>query len=184
MVQVYLVEPGGRRFMGGDSSDGRVLFRPKFPRHHQLRTIHHYILPGYHDVYSDQRIYEIETMIEQFGYMAAYIGAGIVFLASTESGATFVAPLSETDLIDMSQLDFNLNSKEMIKLAEWFRNYESFAEKNNLDPHVRLLVPNSGSKLDKNTLLNTPPDNTPETVSYRQANMKRFQFNKSKLKKG
>jgi hypothetical protein len=72
----------------------------------------------------------------------------------------------------------------MIKLAEWFRNYESFAEKNNLDPHVRLLVPNSGSKLDKNTLLNTPSDNTPETVSYRQANMKRFQFNKSKLKKG
>ena len=107
-----------------------------------------------------------------------------LLLQDTETGATFVAPLSETDLIDMSQLDFNLNSKEMIKLAEWFRNYESFAEKNNLDPHVRLLVPNSGSKLDKNTLLNTPPDNTTETVSYRQANMKRFQFNKSKLKKG
>ena len=107
-----------------------------------------------------------------------------LLLQDTESGATFVAPLSETDLIDMSQLDFNLNSKKMIELAEWFRNYESFAEKNNLDPRVRLLVPNSGNKLDKNTLLNTPLDNTPETVSYRQANMKRFQFNKSKLKKG
>ena len=36
-----------------------------------------------------------------------------LLLQDTESGATFVAPLSETDLIDMSQLDFNLNSKEL-----------------------------------------------------------------------
>jgi TusA-related sulfurtransferase len=84
-----------------------------------------------------------------------------------------------------------LNKEECEQIIEILDNepitvklIESFAEKNNLDPHVRLLVPNSGSKLDKNTLLNTPPDNTLETVSYRQANIKRFQFNKSKLKKG
>lgn len=108
-----------------------------------------------------------------------------LLLQDIDSGATFVAPLSETDLIDLSELDFNLNSKEMIELAEWFRNYDSFAEKNNIDPHVRLLVPKVGNKLDKTTLLNTPVENTPfNAVSYRQANIKRFQFNKSKLKKG
>lgn len=108
-----------------------------------------------------------------------------LLLQDSESGATFIAPLSETDLIDMSQLDFNLNSKEMIELAEWFRNYDSFAEKNNMDPHVRLLVPKTGNTLDKTTLLNTPVENTPTSaVSYRQANIKRFQFDKTKLKKG
>jgi uncharacterized protein YukJ len=106
-----------------------------------------------------------------------------LLLQDIESGMTFIAPLSETDLIDLSELDFNLNSKEMIRLAEWFRNYDSFAEKNNMDPHVRLLVPKSGNKIDKETLLNTPVSST-TSVSYRNANIKRFQFNKQKIKKG
>ena len=78
--------------MGGYFSDWRFLFRPKFPRHHQLRTIHHSILPSSYHVYGGEGIFEIEKMIEQFGYVAAFLGAGILFLGLILTLARFIRP--------------------------------------------------------------------------------------------
>lgn len=105
----------------------------------------------------------------------AYSQSIRLLLQDNESGLTFIAPLSEDDIRELCQLDFDLHSKDMIEIAEKLRNWES---------DVRLLVPKTGQKITKNILLNTPDIPDQENTSYRQASFKRFQFNKSKLKKG
>ncbi len=99
-----------------------------------------------------------------------------LLLQDVETGATFVAPLSENDLKDICHLDFDLHSKDMIEIAEKLRNWES---------DVRLLVPKkNNAKINKNLILNTPDQGSNENISFRQTSVKRFQFNKEKYKKG
>lgn len=98
-----------------------------------------------------------------------------LLLQDNDSGAVFVAPLTEEDIKELCQLDFDLHSKDMIEMAEKLRDWES---------DIRLLVPKKGQNITKNIILNTPSDSSIQNTSYRQASFKRFQFNKTKLKKG
>lgn len=97
-----------------------------------------------------------------------------LLLQDSATGATFIAPLSEKDMRDLSGLNFDLNSKEMIEIAEWIRDFEG---------DVKLLVPKSGNKVDKSLLLNTPNSDSNEQPSFRAKAVKRFKFDKDKLKK-
>jgi len=97
-----------------------------------------------------------------------------LLLQDSATGATFIAPLSEKDMRDLSGLNFDLNSKEMIEIAEWIRDFEG---------DVKLLVPKSGNKVDKSLLLNTPNSDSNEQPSFRAKAVKRFKFDKEKLKK-
>ncbi len=97
-----------------------------------------------------------------------------LLLQDSNTGATFIAPLSENDMKELSGLNFDLHSKEMIEIAEWIRDYEG---------DVRLLVPKSGNKVDKSLLLNTPSLSSDEQPSFRGKGVKRFKFDKEKLKK-
>lgn len=97
-----------------------------------------------------------------------------LLLQDSNTGATFIAPLSENDMKELSGLNFDLHSKEMIEIAEWIRDYEG---------DVRLLVPKSGNKVDKSLLLNTPSLSSDDQPSFRGKGVKRFKFDKEKLKK-
>jgi hypothetical protein len=97
-----------------------------------------------------------------------------LLLQDSNTGATFIAPLSENDMKELSGLNFDLHSKEMIEIAEWIRDFEG---------DVKLLVPKSGNKVDKTLLLNTPSLSSDEQPSFRGKGVKRFKFDKEKLKK-
>lgn len=97
-----------------------------------------------------------------------------LLLQDVETGGTFVAPLSQQDLQDLSGLNFELHSKELIEIAEWLRDFEG---------DVRLMVPKKGNTIDKDLLLNTPAALQSEQPSFRSAAIKRFKFDKEKLKK-
>jgi len=96
-----------------------------------------------------------------------------LMLMDSDSGVTFIAPLSDKDLRELSGLDYELNSKEMIEISEWLRDYEG---------EVRLMVPSKTNKIDKDLLLNTPSLNSEKQESFRSAAVKRFKFNKEKIK--
>jgi hypothetical protein len=97
-----------------------------------------------------------------------------LLLQDADTGATFVAPLSDKDLQDLSGLNFDLHSKELIEIAEWLRDFEG---------DVKLMVPKKGNTVDKDLLLNTPVVTDTEQPSFRSAAVKRFKFDKDKLKK-
>jgi hypothetical protein len=99
-----------------------------------------------------------------------------LLLQDASTGATFVAPLSEKDIRQLADLDFELHSKEMIEIAQWLRDFES---------DVRLLVPKQSNKINKDLLLNTPSQGTMDIgPSFRAKSFKRFNFEKEKIKKG
>jgi len=97
-----------------------------------------------------------------------------LLLEDMSSGVTFVAPLSEKDVRDISGLDFELTSKEMIEISQWLRDFEG---------QVKLLVPKKGNKINKDLLLNFPSNSASDDDSLRSASIKRFKFDKDKLKK-
>jgi len=97
-----------------------------------------------------------------------------LLLQDSKSGATFIGQYSADEWKQLNDLDYDLHSKEMISIAEWLRDFES---------EVELLVPKNGSKIDKDLLLNTPSNSTNDQPSFRSASVKRFKFDKEKLKK-
>jgi hypothetical protein len=97
-----------------------------------------------------------------------------LLLQDSKSGATFIGQYSADEWKELNDLDYDLHSKEMISIAEWLRDFES---------EVELLVPKNGSKIDKDLLLNTPSNSTNNQPSFRSASVKRFKFDKEKLKK-
>jgi hypothetical protein len=97
-----------------------------------------------------------------------------LLLQDSKSGATFIGQYSADEWKQLNDLDYDLHSKEMISIAEWLRDFES---------EVELLVPKNGSKIDKDLLLNTPSNSTNNQPSFRSASVKRFKFDKEKLKK-
>ena len=97
-----------------------------------------------------------------------------MLLQDSKSGATFIGQYSAYEWKQLNDLDYDLHSKEMISIAEWLRDFES---------EVELLVPKNGSKIDKDLLLNTPSNSTNNQPSFRSASVKRFKFDKEKLKK-
>lgn len=97
-----------------------------------------------------------------------------LLLQDSKSGATFIGQYSADEWKQLNDLDYDLHSKEMISITEWLRDFESEAE---------LLVPKNGSKIDKDLLLNTPSNSTNNQPSFRSASVKRFKFDKEKLKK-
>jgi hypothetical protein len=105
----------------------------------------------------------------------AYSQSIRLLLLDSETGATFVAPLSEQDVKEICQLDFDLHSKDMIEIAEKLRDWEG---------DIKLLVPKKSQKVTKDLLLNTPTESADRDVSYRKASVTRFKFNKEKIKKG
>ena len=48
----------------------------------------------------------------------AYSQSIRLLLSDSETGATFVAPLSEQDVKEICQLDFDLHSKDMIEIGK------------------------------------------------------------------
>ncbi len=105
----------------------------------------------------------------------AYSQSIRLLLIDSETGASFVAPLSENDVKEICQLDFDLHSKDMIEMAEKLRDWEG---------EIKLLVPRKGQKVTKDHLLNTPTESADRDAPYRKASVNRFKFNKEKLKKG
>lgn len=106
----------------------------------------------------------------------AYSQSIQLLLQDSNTGATFIAPLSESDIRQLADLDFELHSKEMIEIAQWLRDFEA---------DVKLLVPKQSNKIDKNLLLNTPTIESSDIgVSYRNKSFKRFNFDKEKIKRG
>lgn len=97
-----------------------------------------------------------------------------LLLQDSKSGATFIGQYSADEWKQLNDLDYDLHSKEMISIAEWLRDFET---------EVELLVPKNGSKIDKDLLLNTPSNSTNNQPSFRSASVKRFKFDKEKLKK-
>ena len=97
-----------------------------------------------------------------------------LLLQDSSTGLTFIAPLSEKDMRELSDLNFDLHSKEMIEIAEWIRDFEG---------DVKLMVPKAGNKVDKTLLLNTPSLNQDSQPSFRSKAIKKFKFDKDKIKK-
>lgn len=98
-----------------------------------------------------------------------------LLLEDTSTGVTFVAPLSEKDIREIAGFEFELTSKEMIEYSQWLRDFEG---------QVKLLVPKKGNKINKDLLLNFPSSNANNDDSLRSASIKRFKFDKEKIKKG
>ena len=69
-----------------------VLYGPIFPLDYQLCPIHHLVFPRNNNFYTHQGLSEITQMIEQFGYVAAFIIAGIAFLGLILTLASFIRP--------------------------------------------------------------------------------------------
>lgn len=97
-----------------------------------------------------------------------------LLLQDSKSGATFIGQYSADEWKQLNDLDYDLHSKEMVDIAKWLRDFET---------EVELLVPKNGSKIDKDLLLNTPSNSTNNQPSFRSASVKRFKFDKEKLKK-
>jgi NADH-quinone oxidoreductase subunit A len=70
----------------------RLLHGSIFPLDHQLCAVHYFVFPWNHDIYAHQGIFEITQMIEQFGYVAAFLLAGIAFLGLILTIARFIRP--------------------------------------------------------------------------------------------
>jgi hypothetical protein len=98
-----------------------------------------------------------------------------LLLQDSKTGGTFIGQYSAEEWKELNNLDFDLHSKEMIEIAEWLRD--------NVEQEVKLLVPRNGGKIDKSLLLNTPASAENEQPSFRSAAIKRFKFDKEKLKK-
>ncbi len=103
----------------------------------------------------------------------AYTQSIQLLLEDDTTGGTFIAPLNESDVRALSDLDFELNSKEMIEIAQWLRDCEL---------QVKVLVPKNGNKITRSLLLNTPSSNTSDSSGGRSASFGRFKFNKEKIK--
>jgi hypothetical protein len=97
-----------------------------------------------------------------------------LLLQDSLTGATFIGQYSADEWKELNNLDYDLHSKEMISIAEWLRDFEK---------EVELLVPKTGSKIDKSLLLNTPVSSDEGQPSFRSAAVKRFKFDKEKIKK-
>lgn len=97
-----------------------------------------------------------------------------LLLQDPQSGATFIGQYSADEWKELNDLDYDLHSKEMIEIAEWLRDSEI---------ECKLLAPKSGTKIDKDLLLNTPSSSANNQASFRSAAIKRFKFDKEKLKK-
>ena len=103
----------------------------------------------------------------------AYVQSIQLRLEDDTTGGTFIAPLNGADVQALSDLDFELNSKEMIEIAQWLRDCEL---------QVKVLVPKNGNKITKSLLLNTRASTTSDSSGGRSASFSRFKFNKEKIK--
>lgn len=78
--------------MGWNTRCRGLLHGTILPLDYQLRTIHHLIFPRNYDIYPNQGLLEITQMIEQFGYVAAFLLAGIAFLGLVLTLARLIRP--------------------------------------------------------------------------------------------
>lgn len=97
-----------------------------------------------------------------------------LLLQDVQTSVTFIGQYSADDWKELNNLDYDLHSKEMIEITEWLRGFED---------EVELLTPKSTNKIDKTMLLNTPSLEKSEATSFRSKAIKRFKFDKDKIKK-
>jgi len=67
--------------VGWHFSRRRLLYGAAFPMDYQLCAIHHFVFFRNHHLHHYKRLFEIQTMIEQFAYVFAFLTAGILFIA-------------------------------------------------------------------------------------------------------
>ena len=67
--------------MGWDISRRRILHGTAFSMDYKLCPIHHSVFFRNHHLYDNQRLFEIQKMIEQFAYVIGFLAAGILFIA-------------------------------------------------------------------------------------------------------